>query len=190
MYILLLSSYDSCLLACLPGSLESVNNGRITSQETFISPRSSSFALFIWSRPREFLVFLHSYHCLVMFICIFLENAFRVQRIITQSHSSGPQLRRTCSFDRTWKETVAESVANELLLHSMEHQSESSNSIRLKSNFGLSVWLRKWSSVDLLSISLLFVKSFLTHVYLFLKPLNELPNNIILIFSFARFRWH
>ncbi|CAN7063323.1 unnamed protein product [Brassica oleracea var. botrytis] len=29
--------------------------------------------------------FLHSYHCLVMFICIFLENAFRVQRIITQS---------------------------------------------------------------------------------------------------------
>ncbi|CAH2061505.1 unnamed protein product [Thlaspi arvense] len=40
--------------------------------------------------------------------------------------SSGPELRRTSSFDRTWEETVAESVANELVLHSMEHQSESS----------------------------------------------------------------
>ncbi|ESQ46165.1 hypothetical protein EUTSA_v10000004mg [Eutrema salsugineum] len=40
--------------------------------------------------------------------------------------SSGPELRRTSSFDRTWEETVAESVANELVLSSMEHQSESS----------------------------------------------------------------
>uniref|UniRef100_A0A1J3J5Z2 FMP27/BLTP2/Hobbit GFWDK motif-containing RBG unit domain-containing protein n=1 Tax=Noccaea caerulescens TaxID=107243 RepID=A0A1J3J5Z2_NOCCA len=39
---------------------------------------------------------------------------------------SGPELRRTSSFDRTWEETVAESVANELVLSSMEHQSESS----------------------------------------------------------------
>ncbi|XP_022728696.1 protein SABRE-like isoform X2 [Durio zibethinus] len=30
---------------------------------------------------------------------------------------SGPELRRTSSFDRTWEETVAESVANELVLH-------------------------------------------------------------------------
>ena len=29
---------------------------------------------------------------------------------------SGPELRRTSSFDRTWEETVAESVANELVL--------------------------------------------------------------------------
>ncbi|CAN8283903.1 unnamed protein product [Cochlearia groenlandica] len=39
--------------------------------------------------------------------------------------SSGPELRRTSSFDRTWEETVAESVANELVLSSMEHQSDS-----------------------------------------------------------------
>lgn len=30
-----------------------------------------------------------------------------------------PELRRTSSFDRTWEETVAESVANELVLQSM-----------------------------------------------------------------------
>lgn len=29
---------------------------------------------------------------------------------------SGPELRRTSSFDRTWEETVAESIANELVL--------------------------------------------------------------------------
>lgn len=29
-----------------------------------------------------------------------------------------PELRRTSSFDRTWEETVAESVANELVLQS------------------------------------------------------------------------
>ena len=29
---------------------------------------------------------------------------------------SGPELRRTSSFDRTWEDTVAESVANELVL--------------------------------------------------------------------------
>ncbi|CAH8337276.1 unnamed protein product [Eruca vesicaria subsp. sativa] len=40
--------------------------------------------------------------------------------------SSGSELRRTSSFDRTWEETVAESVANELVLQSMEHQGESS----------------------------------------------------------------
>ncbi|KAK4850773.1 hypothetical protein QYF36_009700 [Acer negundo] len=32
------------------------------------------------------------------------------------AHSSGPELRRTSSFDRTWEETVAESVADELVL--------------------------------------------------------------------------
>ncbi|KAH0929637.1 hypothetical protein HID58_015364 [Brassica napus] len=42
--------------------------------------------------------------------------------------SSGAELRRTSSFDRTWEETVAESVANELVLQSMEHQGESSKS--------------------------------------------------------------
>lgn len=30
---------------------------------------------------------------------------------------STPELRRTSSFDRTWEESVAESVANELVLH-------------------------------------------------------------------------
>ncbi|KAG7533601.1 FMP27 GFWDK domain [Arabidopsis thaliana x Arabidopsis arenosa] len=39
---------------------------------------------------------------------------------------SGRELRRTSSFDRSWEETVAESVATELVLSSMEHQSESS----------------------------------------------------------------
>ncbi|KAL0741395.1 hypothetical protein Bca4012_082908 [Brassica carinata] len=39
---------------------------------------------------------------------------------------SGAELRRTSSFDRTWEETVAESVANELVLQSMENQGESS----------------------------------------------------------------
>lgn len=31
---------------------------------------------------------------------------------------TNPELRRTSSFDRTWEETVAESVANELVLQS------------------------------------------------------------------------
>jgi phage tail tube protein FII len=39
---------------------------------------------------------------------------------------SGRELRRTSSFDRSWEETVAESVATELVLSSMEHQGESS----------------------------------------------------------------
>lgn len=37
--------------------------------------------------------------------------------------SSGSELRRTSSFDRTWEETVAESVANELVLSSLESES-------------------------------------------------------------------
>ncbi|KAL5844517.1 hypothetical protein ACOSQ4_010475 [Xanthoceras sorbifolium] len=42
------------------------------------------------------------------------------------AHGSGPELRRTSSFDRTWEETVAETVANELVLqlHSLEQQDE------------------------------------------------------------------
>lgn len=32
------------------------------------------------------------------------------------ARGSTPELRRTSSFDRTWEETVAESVANELVL--------------------------------------------------------------------------
>lgn len=36
---------------------------------------------------------------------------------------SSPQLRRTSSFDRTWEENVAESVANELVLQA--HSSSS-----------------------------------------------------------------
>ncbi|XP_010545182.1 PREDICTED: protein KINKY POLLEN [Tarenaya hassleriana] len=39
---------------------------------------------------------------------------------------SGPELRRTSSFDRTWEENVAESVANELVLSSIEQQNDSS----------------------------------------------------------------
>ena len=36
---------------------------------------------------------------------------------------STPELRRTSSFDRTWEETVAESVANELVLQSFSSKS-------------------------------------------------------------------
>lgn len=53
------------------------------------------------------------------------------------SNGSAPELRRTSSFDRTWEETVAESVANELVLQvhsssgslgSLEQQDETSKS--------------------------------------------------------------
>lgn len=37
---------------------------------------------------------------------------------------STPELRRTSSFDRTWEETVAESVANELVLQSFSSKSD------------------------------------------------------------------
>ena len=37
----------------------------------------------------------------------------------TPGKGSTPELRRTSSFDRTWEETVAESVANELVLESI-----------------------------------------------------------------------
>jgi len=36
---------------------------------------------------------------------------------------SNPELRRTSSFDRSWEETVAESVANELVLQSFSNKS-------------------------------------------------------------------
>ncbi|KAG9156273.1 hypothetical protein Leryth_009148 [Lithospermum erythrorhizon] len=40
---------------------------------------------------------------------------------------SKPELRRTSSFDRTWEETVAESVANELVLQAHSSSSKSSS---------------------------------------------------------------
>ncbi|KAL5714351.1 hypothetical protein ACHQM5_016327 [Ranunculus cassubicifolius] len=61
---------------------------------------------------------------------------------------STPELRRTSSFDRTWEENIAETVANELVLHvhsssvsssrsgplasTLEHQDESSKNNKLK----------------------------------------------------------
>nr|XP_048331916.1 protein SABRE isoform X1 [Ziziphus jujuba var. spinosa] len=41
----------------------------------------------------------------------------------TQTSKLTPELRRTSSFDRTWEETVAESVANELVLQSFSSKS-------------------------------------------------------------------
>lgn len=41
---------------------------------------------------------------------------------------SKPELRRTSSFDRTWEETVAESVANELVLRAHSSSISSSKS--------------------------------------------------------------
>lgn len=65
-------------------------------------------------------------------------QASKLQNIKTNaSHGSAPELRRTSSFDRTWEETVAESVANELVLQvhsssgslgSLEQQDETSKS--------------------------------------------------------------
>lgn len=44
-------------------------------------------------------------------------QASKLQNIETNNVSgSTPELRRTSSFDRTWEENVAESVANELVL--------------------------------------------------------------------------
>ncbi|WZZ08141.1 hypothetical protein YC2023_094062 [Brassica napus] len=45
----------------------------------------------------------------------------------TAGVSADQELRRTSSFDRTWEESVAESVANELLLHSYNSPVSSSN---------------------------------------------------------------
>ena len=42
--------------------------------------------------------------------------------------SSAPELRRTSSFDRTWEETVAESVATELVLQAHSSGISSSKS--------------------------------------------------------------
>ncbi|XP_040950169.1 protein SABRE isoform X3 [Gossypium hirsutum] len=42
--------------------------------------------------------------------------ASKIQDPKSHVSGSGPELRRTSSFDRTWEETVAESVANELVL--------------------------------------------------------------------------
>lgn len=39
-----------------------------------------------------------------------------MQALKSQNLKSNPELRRTSSFDRTWEENVAESVANELVL--------------------------------------------------------------------------
>lgn len=65
-------------------------------------------------------------------------QASKLQNIKTNApHGSAPELRRTSSFDRTWEETVAESVANELVLQvhsssgslgSLEQQDETSKS--------------------------------------------------------------
>ncbi|XVE55625.1 hypothetical protein DITRI_Ditri03aG0173700 [Diplodiscus trichospermus] len=44
---------------------------------------------------------------------------------------SGPELRRTSSFDRTWEETVAESVANELVLQAHSSSISSAKSAPL-----------------------------------------------------------
>ncbi|KAK8298128.1 hypothetical protein V6Z12_D05G234400 [Gossypium hirsutum] len=43
-------------------------------------------------------------------------QASKIQDPKSHVSGSGPELRRTSSFDRTWEETVAESVANELVL--------------------------------------------------------------------------
>ncbi|XVF36567.1 hypothetical protein REPUB_Repub19eG0068700 [Reevesia pubescens] len=43
-------------------------------------------------------------------------QASKLQDLKSNVSGSGPELRRTSSFDRTWEETVAESVANELVL--------------------------------------------------------------------------
>ncbi|GLT93704.1 hypothetical protein SLE2022_114820 [Rubroshorea leprosula] len=64
-------------------------------------------------------------------------QALKSQNVIS---SSGPELRRTSSFDRTWEETVAESIANELVLQvnssnksgSLIEQQEESSKNKLK----------------------------------------------------------
>ncbi|KFK32806.1 hypothetical protein AALP_AA6G290500 [Arabis alpina] len=51
-----------------------------------------------------------------------LSQSSKASSKSSSSRSSGSELRRTSSFDRTWEETVAESVANELVLASMESE--------------------------------------------------------------------
>lgn len=47
-------------------------------------------------------------------------QASKAQNVkVNPGTGSTPELRRTSSFDRTWEETVAESVADELVLQSM-----------------------------------------------------------------------
>lgn len=43
----------------------------------------------------------------------------------SKGNVSSPQIRRTSSFDRTWEENVAESVANELVLQAHSSSSKS-----------------------------------------------------------------
>ncbi|KAK4274188.1 hypothetical protein QN277_017454 [Acacia crassicarpa] len=53
-------------------------------------------------------------------------HASKLQNVIENPGTgSTPELRRTSSFDRTWEETVAESVANELVLESISSSNNS-----------------------------------------------------------------
>lgn len=62
-------------------------------------------------------------------ILLLLNNFETRMQASTQNPTSNlvggsiPELRRTSSFDRSWEETVAESVANELVLQSMSSKS-------------------------------------------------------------------
>ncbi|GAB2289692.1 hypothetical protein Dimus_024000 [Dionaea muscipula] len=49
--------------------------------------------------------------------CIHMDSSQGSIPNLKSTAGSSPKLRRTSSFDRTWEESVAESVANELVLH-------------------------------------------------------------------------
>ncbi|KAJ0026216.1 hypothetical protein Pint_08506 [Pistacia integerrima] len=68
-------------------------------------------------------------------------QASKLQNVKTSAvRSSAPELRRTSSFDRNWEETVAESVANELVLQVHSPSGVSLGSLEQQDDMSKSKW--------------------------------------------------